>query len=198
MKHLKPMKKTVIAICLSLVTLFSAQSQVFNGVKIDGKVDSVINQFKAKGYVLTPTPGGTLDNIKTMKGMLSGQVVELVIASTPKTKLACKVVVYFPEEKSWYSLKSNYNKYVELLTQKYGSPSDNFETWRKPYYEGDGYEIQALENEKVIYRTLWRRINNLNLMLEISKYKQLRFDYENVINIDLAMVEKNEVDSTIF
>jgi hypothetical protein len=197
MKHLKPMKKTVFAICLSLVTLFSAQAQVFNGVKIDGNVQTVINQFKEKGFILN-TPTGALDNIKTMKGMLSGQLVELVIISTPKTKLAAKIVVYLPELKSWNSLISSYNKYLELLTQKYGNPSQTIENWIKPYYEGDGYEIQALENEKAIYRTFWNRINNLNILLEISKYKEIHIAYENDKNMDLAMAEKNEVDSTIF
>jgi len=191
------MKKTVFAICLLLVTLFSAQSQVFNGVKIDGNVQTVISQFKAKGFILN-TPTGVLDNIKIMKGMLSGQVVELVIISTPKTKLAAKVVVYLPEQKSWYSLKSSYNKYLELLTQKYGNPSQTIETWTNPYYEGDGYELQALENEKAIYKTLWNRINNLNILLEISKYKEIHISYENDKNMDLAMEEKNEVESTIF
>jgi hypothetical protein len=191
------MKKAVFTICLLLITLFSAQAQVFNGVKIDGKVDSVINQFKEKGYEIREADESPAD-VTLMTGMLSYQKVKLYIVSTPKTKLACRVILCFPEDDSWFSLKSSYKKYLELLTQKYGKPDKNFNSWREPYYEGDGYEIQALEKDKVTYSAYWLNKNNLNVGITINRDKQIQFIYENTINSELETSEEQEKNSTIF
>ena len=44
---------------------------------------------------------------------------------------------------------------VELFTKKYGEPKDHFEFFSSPYYEGDGYELQALRKEKCNYISFW-------------------------------------------
>jgi hypothetical protein len=106
--------------------------------------------------------------------------------------------VYFEEEVSWSLLKRTYNKFVNILTDKYGSPTGNLESFKDPYYEGDGYETSALTLEKVNWFTYWSNQPNLYLLVEISKYKQVKIVYENSKLTDLATEEYKKVDSKIF
>jgi hypothetical protein len=188
------MKKAIIVIGLLFSTFINVHSQVFDGVKIEGNVQTVVNAFKTRGYIIKKAT----NEVTEMTGTLAGERVELLVVATPKTKLACRVAVYFPKDENWYSLKSDYRKYVELLTDKYSEPDNNFEFWRSPYYEGDGYEISALANEKVVFATYWLNRNNMNVGLSISKYKQLCFTYENVRNTELANNEREQMLNNSF
>ena len=124
-----------------------------------------------------------------MNGRVANYPIELLIVVTPKTKQVCKVVIYFAKETNWYSLKQTYEKFKDVLIEKYGQFDSDYQYFRKPYYEGDGYEMSAVALDNVVYATYWLNKENMNMVVEIEKYKQVSITYENV---ELMRVKKNE------
>jgi hypothetical protein len=189
------MKKVilVITIILASTNLFS---QSFDGISISGDLPTIVSKFKTKGYQFDKY---TENGSAIMKGKIAGIYnVELYIFVTPKTKKVCKVVGYLDKEQTWYNLKNEYEKFVQILTEKYGPADNTYNTFTSPYYEGDGYEMTAIGLEKCIYASIWLHKSNLNLALEISKYKQVKFTYENDENMKIMTSEIAEMQNKSF
>ena len=186
------MKKLILL--LAFVALGAASyGQDFLGIKPSGSRDYTVNQFKAKGFYVD---GGS-NNVVAMKGKLNGQQIELNIVYTPITKTVCKFSIYMPEHTSFYYLKKDYEKYVDVFTTKYGAPSDRYAFFKDPYYEGDGYEMQAVTNEKAVFSSFWLG-DAMNLSVSISQWKQVNIIYENVANMALKETESNRLNINAF
>ena len=68
---------------------------------------------------------------------------------------------------SWSEAKRCYNTLATTLEKKYGVPHVS-EYFNDPYYEGDGYELSALENGKGNYTRIWPKegdSKNITLMI---------------------------------
>ena len=203
------MKKITLSFIFGLFILFtSAQSNraatistfdkeipEFLGIEVDGKRDEVIEKFKAKGFIVK----GDIDKgpIVSMKGSAGNLNFELMIVSTPKSKIVRKFVVYLPEQSSWNSLLDYYTRYKKTLTDKYGNPGDSFDFFSSPYKLGDGYEMTAVAAEKATYAAYWT-LKGYTLSIEISKWKQVKIAYENENNSKIAEKEQKDIDSNIF
>ncbi|MFN9999444.1 MAG: hypothetical protein ACK52X_07475, partial [bacterium] len=86
---------------LVLVISTKAQSQIFNGIPISGRVENTIARLKSKGYKLIKK----LDNVGyEMTGFLASQKIEMYVYYTPLTKQTAKIIIYFPEENSYEGL----------------------------------------------------------------------------------------------
>ena len=180
------MKQLFTLIFIVYSSIINAQS--FDGVKIDGSLNSKIQQYRAKGYVLNKIiPNGAI-----MKGNAAGRSIELFIFTTEKTKLVYKMVVYLPKHNVWSNIKEEYTKFVDLFIDKYGQPDSEFDFFRDPYYEGDGYEMSAISLEKVVCSAFWINKNNTTISVSISKYKQVEITYENDKNMEMAQRESSE------
>jgi hypothetical protein len=169
-------------------------AQSFNGVPLSGDLPTAIARFKAKGFTLTKM----IESGCLMKGTVANYDVELYIFKTLKTNKVFKAVVYFNEDISWGTIKSKYEKFVNVFVEKYGEPVTSAERFISPYYEGDGYEMTGLANEKVEYFSIWMDVQNMNLMVEISKYKQLKLTYENKELIEVNRKERAEIENNSF
>ncbi len=180
-----------IAILFFSINVFGQQ---FNGVNISGDLPTAISKFKAKGYIVKKV----IENGVILKGEVAQNPIELFIFTTPKSKKVYKMVAYLNEQVSWQSIKSQYIKFCEIMTEKYGSTEDVYESFTKPYYEGDGYELQALGMEKCKYATYWLNKNNTNIVVEISKYKQVKLVYENNELTNAREIEMSAIENTIF
>jgi hypothetical protein len=183
--------KNLITI-LILVPVFGF-AQTFNDVKIDGDLNTFITKLNPKGYKLSKyiKQGAILTQTSNPK-------VEVFVFITPKTKNVYKVTMYLEEQSSWYNLKYEYNRYKDIMTTKYGSP-ENYEYFKDPYYEGDGYELQAASLEKAVFYSFWSiPTTNLNLIVNISKFKQVQITFENGVNAEIFKKEKDEMDAKIF
>jgi hypothetical protein len=176
--------KKLLTILFAFIT-FNSFSQQFDGVPISGTLPNIIAKFKEKGDAFISTD----KTVTTMKGKVASYPIELLIIVTPKTKQVCKVVIFFAKETNWYSLKSQYLKFKDVLIEKYGEYSNNYEYFRKPYFEGDGYEMSAVGLDNVVYATYWLNTENMNIVVEIEKYKQVSITYENV---EMMRIKKNE------
>lgn len=182
--------KKIAVITLALLVSIKGISQEFMGVKVDGSKATVTSQLISKGMVksTTSTPSALI-----FKGYVSNTEIELFVFFTPKTNLAWKFVVYLPKRTSWYDLKSDYEKYLELFTNKYGTPTSSYNTFLSPYYEGDGYETSAVGLDKCLYSAFWEKYS-----VEISKYKQVKLTYENSENAEINKKEKNQINNANF
>lgn len=183
------MKKTTILLAL-IITSIVSYSQEFLGIKVDGTKESVIAKYKAKGFKISIPPN---TNAVTMEGIVDNNKIELLIVSTPITHKVWQIQVYLPKDVLWEDIKRRYNSYFQLLTEKYGSPIQSFNFFKDPYYEGDGFEMSAVKNNKVIYSAFWE-----NISLSISEWQQVCIKYENSINAELYEEERKIVDKTIY
>jgi hypothetical protein len=186
------MKNLLLAV--SLFISFYANAQSFDGVPISGDLPTAVLKYKAKGYVVSKY----IEQGVILKGKVAGTSIELFIFTTPKSKKVFKAVAYLDEDYSWTSLKSNYFRYYNIFVEKYGSPDSKYEDFITPYFEGDGYELSAVGQEKVIYAAYWFRKNNLTLGVEISKYKQVKFVYENNEMMEIRNKEQSQIESNSF
>lgn len=150
------------------------------GIPIDGNISDFVIKLEAKNFSVIKKYGNNI----LMEGQFAGKSAEVFVLSTNKTKTVWKVAVYFNKKSSWYSLKSDYKEYKELFTEKYGKPSDTFEFFSKPYYEGDGYELQALRKDKCTYVTFFE-LETGNIAVKISSSGSIALVYEDALNSDI-------------
>ena len=186
MKHL--------IVIISLFISVSANCQQFDGVNISGDLPTAISSYKAKGY----TTSKIITNGVIMNGKIGNTEIELFLLTTPKSKKLYKATVYLPIKDNWYSIKQNYQDYLEVLTTKYGTPHESYEFFSKPYFEGDGYEMSALGLEKCTFSAYWLKIENTSIVIQISKYKQVMISYENNENQKIAAAERAAQNNVSF
>lgn len=188
------MKKITLTI-FTLLIWAASYCQTFYGVAISGTIKSVSDSFKTRGF--KPMDFKIEDGM-IMKGQLMGKEVELYIFCTPKSKQVFKVAAYFEKIDSWYTIKSDYNSLLNILTEKYGKPDSKYSSFYKPYYEGDGYEMQAVSVEKASFSAYWFGKENTNISISISKFKMINIGYENAIMIEVNDKEKKELANKVF
>ena len=179
------MKKLFTVVAATMLYMVSF-GQEFMGVKVDGSKASIIAKFKQKGFVIDAQQ----KTLVSFKGRLNGRVIELYTYYTPKTQKCWKFKVYLPEQSTWSDLKSDYKKYVDLFTEKFGTPEEEYSLFTKPYYEGDGYEISAVKAEKCLYASFWKGM----YAIQISKFCQIEIHYDNQINSEINTEETKSID----
>lgn len=166
---------------------YSQQHMTFQGIPIAGTLDSMIISLKSKGFNLDKC----LEEYDAaiMNGNFAGKQAELYILRTHKSKQVWKIAVYFEENESWYSLKREYYEYKEAYKTKYGKPTDSFEYFVDPYYEGDGYELQALRLDKCTYLSVWE-LETGSIGVQLNDSGRLTLGYEDKINRELKNKEE--------
>lgn len=189
-------KKTIITFALVIVSVFMgmsgyAQDSVshleFKNIPLNGKIDDFVKKLQTQGYSIEKREDAGI----IMNGQFTGKDAEVMVLNTKKTKTVWKVVIFLPKKTSWYSIKSEYNYYTEMFTKKYGTPSHSFSFFSDPYYEGDGYEMSALRNDKCTFLSSYHTQEGI-ITVEISKYQQIKIAYEDNINTKLMDKEKEE------
>lgn len=185
------MKKLLFVLTLALGTIV-INAQEFMGVKCDGKKDITISTFKSKGFILSSDEDGSA----ILKGKIGNDDVELYVSYTPISKLVWSFRVFLPKQSSWYYLKSDYEKYISILTEKYGAPEKTYSFFSSPYVEGDGYEMTGVSVDKCNYASFWTKEQGVRI--KISKYKQVQISYENSKNSTLDDEETKSLNSKIF
>ena len=187
------MKKTIITIAFAISALF-VKAQAFNGVDVDGPLNTAYQQFLNKGYKLYKV----YDHAYSLTGSFLGSNIELFIYGTPKTNKFFKAVVYLPKRDNFYDLRAEYDNYLGLFKGKYGMPSSNYDDFLSPYKDGDGYEMQAVEKDKTNIAAFWLGLGGGNYSIEVSKYKQVKIVYENDANGRLNSREVELLKQNIF
>jgi len=166
----------------------SSEHLKFRDIEIDGTATQFLSKLKNLGYLLRNID----DGIYSLDGKFGGKECDIYFLSTEKTKTVWKVAVFFEEKRNWSFLKSDYNSIKEQLTIKYGHPKDSYNFFSSPYQEGDGYELQAIQNEKCRYLTIWE-LEGGSIALQISESCRLVIQYEDKTNMKKMQKENKEV-----
>jgi outer membrane protein assembly factor BamA len=157
----------------------------FKGIPINGSLSSFVSNLKSKGFTLDLIE----DGLATLKGDFAGKSnCTIVVVATEQSNTVWKVVVFFPEKTSWYSLKSEYESFKESYTEKYGNP-ESYEFFSNPYYEGDGYELQALTSEKCRFVSYYQTDKGY-ITVEVHRSQCLLVSYEDAINVTIKIQEE--------
>lgn len=149
------MKKLVLILLSLLFTLtcFAEGHMLFKGIEINGTLSQFKNSLTKQGFTVAESE----ENALAFKGTFAGyDNCAILVSATPVEKMVYTVVVVLPEQDSWYSLKSRFNEFKESLTKKYGKPYQDIHYFSDPYYEGDGYEMQAINYHKCSYAAMYQ------------------------------------------
>ena len=152
--------KTILTtlFCLLLIATSFAQSKTdtikhmtFKGVPIDGTLNEYVSKMKQSGFILI----GTEDGVAMLKGDFAAYKDCVIGVATLKGKdLVSKITVIFPTRETWSTLASNYFNLKELLTEKYGEPSEiveKFDTYSEP--DDDNSKMHAVGMNNCKYHT---------------------------------------------
>lgn len=155
------MKKitSLIAVFFSIVTIAQAQDKTdsaghlsFKGVPIDGTLEAFISKMKKSGFIHKFTKDGTAllqGEFATYKNCIVG------VSTLKKKDLVSKIAVLFPDCETWPPLSSNYFNLKELLTEKYGSPSNSVEEFQSSTPDSDGSKMLDAQLGHCKYYTIY-------------------------------------------
>ena len=153
------MKKILITVIVALTTMMSfAQNQsqhlLFKGVPIDGTLNEYVAKMKQSGFTLI----GTEDGAAMLKGDFAAYKNCVIdVASLKGKDLVSKITVIFQKKDTWSSLAGNYFSLKEMLTEKYGKPSDvveKFDGYSQPKDDGD--RMYKVEFDNCKYYSVWQ------------------------------------------
>ena len=152
------MKKIIILSIIGLFTMMAiAQSQpyehlAFKGVPIDGTLNEYVSKMQQSGFTLM----GTNDGAAMLQGDFAAYRGCTVVVATLKQKdLVSAITVIFPACNTWASLSSNYFSLKEMLTEKYGEPSESVENFQPNEPEGDVFKITYVKLDDCKYHTTY-------------------------------------------
>ena len=143
---------------------FAQQHLSFKGVPIDGTLKAYTDAMVKAGFRYE----GTQDGVALLSGDFAGYKNCIVGVSTLKN---CDVVnhiaVLFPDRDTWSSLLGDYEHLKEMLTEKYGTPTDFKEKFTG--YVGDdenGLIMLAIKDgEYVWYTTFTTELGDIELTI---------------------------------
>lgn len=168
-KTKKAMKKTILLLTFVCITItsFAQESNehlMFKGIPIDGTLNSFVAKLKQKGF----THITTSDGVAMLSGDFAAYKDCTVGAVSLKNKdLVCKVAVIFPSCDTWSALENNYLSLKQMLTKKYGEPSDcveTFQSYSQP--KDDGQKMYELKFDRCKYYTIFEtEKGNIELQL---------------------------------
>lgn len=121
------MKKfLLVAICALFATVAFAQSSesehlTFKGVPIDGTLSQYVAKMKAAGFSYL----GEEDGTALLKGDFAGfKGCTIGVSTLEGVDVVNRIVVLFTTYDEWSSLERDYNHLKDMLTKKYGEPSE--------------------------------------------------------------------------
>jgi hypothetical protein len=139
----------------------------FKGVPIDGTLAEYISKMKQNGFSQLGANKGTA----ILNGDFAGYKDCEVGVSTLKQKdLVHKIAVIFPDRETWSTLFGNYSNLKEMLTEKYGKPSEVVEQFEGGQYsqpKDDNSKMYKVKFDNCKYYSIWQ-IEKGNIELSIE------------------------------
>lgn len=192
----KKMKKYLVALLVIFIStgVIAQEHLTFKGIEINGDIKEFVTKLKNNGY--SQDEMNNDGTIYTLTGKFAGfDKCTIYVVGTKTSKTVWKVMVMLPDQRDWYSLKDRFTDMHSSLVDKYGKPSDEYHFFSDPYYEGDGYELQALYNEKCSYFSSWTfETGYVYMRIRSFQYGSgfIAIMYEDLINGDLSSKEKHQ------
>ena len=192
------MKKIITSLILAFVAMSSfAQIQssthlTFKGVPIDGTLNEYVSKMKQTGFTHTATE----DGVAMLTGDFAAYKNCIVGVATLKQKdLVSKITVIFPESDTWSLLSSNYFSLKEMLTEKYGKPSECVEKFQSNYGPDDDNSKmhEVIMNRCKYYTTYETEKGSIQLSIEnndMTSYVMLA--YYDKINSEIIKAKARD------
>lgn len=160
----------------------------FRDIEINGTISDFCAQLIALGYHSPVTiDGGSM----VLKGDFAGVPnCEIYVIRSRYDDFVWKVAVFMPENNNWYGLKSEYERFKNMFTKKYGTPK-SYEFFSDPYEEGDGYELTALSVGKCSYISFYHLPLGV-ISVSISDSGSISIGYEDEFNTER---KSSEIDN---
>ena len=179
-KHL-----TLFLACLVFAgNLFAQQHLSFKGVPINGTLKSYTDAMVKAGFHYELTQDGTA----LLTGDFAGYKGCTVGVSTLKNlDVVSRIAVLFPEKETWSAVLGDYEHLKNMLTVKYGTPSDSQEKFTGYIGDYDNYLVMdALKDgEYVWYTTFTTELGDIELsIMSGTKYNtaMVRLSYYDKAN----------------
>lgn len=145
------MKKLLILIVLLIGSISFANAQnsdhfTFKGIPINGSVSNFGNQLVADGFTKIAT------NTYRGKFLRNDSVVTLV---GDDNNMVWRVAAIMANTDTWNTLEASFNNYVNLYSEKYGTPANLSKKFTT--YTGDhsGLKMDALDDGECQYYAIW-------------------------------------------
>ena len=162
------MKKILLVMALFVAMAANAQTEhlKFKGVPIDGTLSQYTQRMKEKGF----THLGTEDGRSLLEGDFAGYKNCFVFVATLQSKdLVSYIAVKFQEYDSWSPIYNNYSTLKNMLTMKYGEPSEVIEEFQSSYVYNDDDRMDEVTEDRCKYITTFEtELGTIELF--ISKY----------------------------
>jgi len=153
------MKKIITSLIVAFISMSSfAQIQssahlTFKGVPIDGTLNEYVSKMKQNGFTHT----GTENGVAMLTGDFAAYKNCIIGVATLKQKdLISKITVMFPEQGTWSYLSSDYFSLKEMLTEKYGKPSDSTEKFDGSQPRDDNSKMYEVQFDRCKYYTTYK------------------------------------------
>ena len=122
---------TIVAFIFSFMFVMAQTPNnhlTFKGIPITGTLENFAQKMEAKGF-------RKIDSDKTcvvFEGEFAGySECEIYVIKVPNRNIVHKVAVAFPKESLWANLEKEYNQFKDMLTNKYGDPALQSETFKE-------------------------------------------------------------------
>lgn len=156
---------------------------LFKQFPINGDVNTFIQNLVQSGYSLVEPYNYTYHAASLTGSFAGNNDCTIAVIGTPKTNIACCVMIFMQEHHIWYTLKDQYEKIKNQLKNKYGTP-ESYEFFRDPYYEGDGSELTALWSDHCTYLSNFTTENG-KVGVHMSKEAKVLIAYQDKINCEI-------------
>jgi len=162
----------------------TTEHMTFKGVPIDGTLNEYVSKMKQSGFTLI----GTEDGVAMLKGDFAAYKGCIIgVATLEEKDLVSKITVIFPEQETWSSLSSNYYNLKELLTEKYGEPTEiveNFDTYSEP--DDDRQKMYEVKIDNCKYYTTYE-LENGSIQISI--------DHQSVVSCFVRLAYFDKINS---
>ena len=143
----------LILLFIPLVVLAQSEHLTFKGIPIDGTLSHFSSQLVKKGF----TKMYSEDGQAIFQGDFAGYKDCMVVVSTlDQEDLVYMVAVAFPSKDQWALLESNYSSLKDMLTTKYGEPSEVIEEFQSRIQpDNDRDKLYELKFDRCTYKTIF-------------------------------------------
>lgn len=177
------MRKLLLIMCAMFALNLLAQDNLkFMNIPICGNIEKFAAELEQKGFSKLSK--------KLYEGEFAGENAIIYLSDDEHNNIHT-IMVTFNEKTSWAALKSSFFQFKELYTEKYGRPTRQFSVFENPYYEGDGFEMQAVKLDKTRYASIYE-LENGDIILTITNECNVAVVYEDKVGSKINDEQKKE------
>lgn len=155
---------------------------LFKKVPIDGLLETFVYKMKHSGFNYR----GIHENVAVFDGNFAG-VDNASVYVVSSNSGVWEVIVDFPGQETWHSMKNQYIYFKRSFTSKYFCSPQSIERFPAYVSEGSGTEFHAFQDETAVYQSVFI-VPNGKIVLSVQPAKGaggkmfLRLEYIDALN----------------